>query len=101
MADTQRREKYESPTVEKLDLGEQLRQARTLMTRVKTRIEELRINRDHLEHRVMAVEGVMEALSVDVELMDRLGQRIDLILELRQSQAVGKDWVGNDDRRKP
>jgi len=43
----------------------------------------------------------MASLSVDVELLDRLTQRIDLILELQESRAVGAGWVGNDDRRKP
>ena len=96
-----KKEPYEKPTVERLDLGEQIRQARSLLTRVRTRTEEIRNLRDGLEGRIGSLEGEMASLSVDVELLDRLTQRIDLILELQESRAVGAGWVGNDDRRKP
>ena len=68
---------------------------------MKTKTEEIRNLRDGLEGRIVALESEMESLSVDVELLDRLAQRIDLLLELRESQAVGAGWVGNDDRRNP
>jgi len=95
------KEQYEKPTVEKLDLGEQLRQARTLMSAVKTRVATIRLHRDALEGRVLNLEAEMGSLSVDVEFLDRVASRIDLILELRETQTVGDKWVGNDDRREP
>ena len=80
------KEQYQKPEVTPLKMADLLTDLKTVTSKARMKVDEIRSHREALEARVNLLSAAMEDVTIQLAVADRVVNRFDALIELRERQ---------------